>query len=229
MDQRSAGEVRVEVLRPATGLDGRPGENVVVQVVTEDRPFLLSTVVDEIERGGLRVVRALHPIVGVRRDAEGRVTAILPARTAARRESVIHLEVEGHLPTNEEPALADRLRRLISDIVAATDDHDAMRARIRAAADALRAGTWTAYAGSDPAADEQEVAALLDWLLEDNLVLLGVREYVRVDLDGAPCIEVVEGSGLGLLGDDRRSRFASPVAIADLPPRVRAQIEVRRC
>jgi glutamate dehydrogenase len=225
MDQRPRGEVRVEVLRPATGLDGRPGENVVVQVVTDDRPFLLSTVVDEVERGGLRVVRALHPIVGVRRDDEGRVVAIVPARTATQRESVLHLEVEGELHANEETALTERLRQLIADVVAATDDHEAMRERIRAAADALRDGTWTAYAGSDPAADEQEVAALLDWLLEDNVVLLGLREYTRVDRDGGPCIEVVAGSGLGLLGDDRRSRFASPVPIADLPPRVRAQVE----
>ncbi len=225
MDERPAGEVRVEVLRPATGLDGRPGENVVIQVVTEDRPFLLSTVVDEIERGGLRVVRALHPIVGVRRDDAGRVAAIVPARTAAHRESVLHLEVEGHLPASEEPALAARLRQLIADVVAATNDHEAMRARIRAAADALRDGTWTAYAGTDPAADEQEVAALLDWLLEDNVVLLGLREYAGVDVDGTPSIEVVDGSGLGLLSDDRRSRFASPVPIADLPPRVRDQVE----
>jgi glutamate dehydrogenase len=225
MDERPRGEVRVEVLRPATGLDGRPGENVVVQVVTDDRPFLLSTVVDEVERGGLRVVRALHPIVGVRRDETGRVVAILPARTAAQRESVIHLEVEGHLPPDEEPSLAARLRELIADVVAATDDHEAMRQRIRDAAAALRAGTWTAYPGSDPDADVEEVAALLDWLLEDNVVLLGVREYAGVEVDGIPSIAVVEGSGLGLLADDRRSRFASPVPITELPSRVRAQVE----
>jgi glutamate dehydrogenase len=225
MDTRAEGEVAVDVLRPATGLDGRPGENVVVQVITDDRPFLLSTVVDEVERGGLRVVRSLHPIVGVGRDEDGRVGAILPARTAAHRESVIHLEVEGHLPGNEEAALADRLRALIGDVVAATEDHEAMRARIREAAAALRDGTWTAHPGDDPAADEQEVAALLDWLLEDNVVLLGLRDYAAVDVDGTPSIEVVPGSGLGLLSDDRRSRFASPVPIAELPPRVRAQVE----
>jgi glutamate dehydrogenase len=225
MDRRRSGEVRVEVLRPSTGLDGRPAASKVVQVVTEDRPFLLSTVIDELERGGLRVVRSLHPIVGVERDADGRVAAILPARTTEQRESVIHLEVEGPLPPSEEEELATRIGELIGDVVAATDDHERMRSRIREVAGQLRDGTWTASPGQDPAADEQEVAALLDWLLEDNLVLLGVREYEAADAAGHPGVVVVPGSGLGLLSDEARSRFLEPVALEDLPPRVRARIE----
>jgi glutamate dehydrogenase len=225
MDRREPGQIRVDVLRPTTGLDGRPGPSTVVQVVTEDRPFLLSTVTDELEHDGLRVIRALHPIVGVQRDDDGRVTAILPARTSTERESVIHLEVEGPLPADEEEALATRLRELIHDVVAATDDHDRMRQRIQAVADQLRAGRWTASPGTDPAADEDEVADLLEWLLHDNLVLLGVREYEVVAVDEGPAIQVVANSGLGLLRDAERSRFRHPVLIGALDPRVQAQIE----
>ena len=55
------GAVAVAVLPPDPG---RTHVGAVVQLAADDRPFLLSTVLDEIERRGRRVTHQLHPIVG---------------------------------------------------------------------------------------------------------------------------------------------------------------------
>ncbi len=221
LDRHRPGTTLVRISRPGTGFDGRPGATTVVEVATEDRPFLLSTVTDELERRGETIRRSLHPIVGVERDAQERIVAIHPARSGHPRASLLHVELEGRLPTSGDGELEAQILSLVDDVRRATDDHARMRAAVRGIAEGLRSGSWL---GTDP--DEaHEVADLLDWLLDDNLVLLGLREYVVVPTDDGPAFVVAPDSGLGLLGDEGRSRFATPVPFSELSPDLRARLD----
>ncbi len=222
MDRRRAGEVRIEVHQPATGLDGRAQSASVVQVACEDRPFLLASVSDELELRGHGVARALHPIVGVERGADGRITAIVPAREAAHRESLLHLELDDRLDDVEEEAVRTALARIVADVLVATDDFHPMRDRVTALAEQLRTEPWP---GTTPA-ERTEAAALLDWLADGNLVLLGVRDYtMHYPDDGPPTIAVAEDSGLGVLSDPSTSRFSPPVSLDELPTHLRQRLE----
>ena len=202
IDRRGAEDVVVAIRRPRTGMEGGPAEAVVLEIATEDRPFLLSTVVDELERRGHRVVRSFHPIVGVVRDEEQRIGEIVPARTARQREALLHLEIEGELRPEDDDELASAVRLLIRDVLRVTDHHDAMRHRLRRLVAELQRRAAD-RGGEDDAArapedDPEEVAALIEWLLDDNLVLLGVRED-RIRPKEEEPLTPVEGSGLGLL------------------------------
>jgi glutamate dehydrogenase len=221
IDGRRAGDVVIRLRVPPTGLDGRPQQTTVVEIASEDRPFLLSTVVDELERSGHHVIRSLHPIVGVERGDDGRIARIVPARTADHRESLLHLELEDRIPAEGVAHLEEQLRHLVDDVLIATSDYHAMRGRIETVADELRAGAWP-HAHPE---DQAEVAALLDWLLEDNLIVLGVREYAMETRDGSLVTQVVPGSGLGLLRDESRSRFRDPVPVEDLPEALQRRLE----
>jgi glutamate dehydrogenase len=220
IDERTPGEVDIRLRVPPTGLDGRPQHTTVVEVASEDRPFLLSTVVDELERTGHGVTRSLHPIVGIERGRDGRIERIVPARTAAHRESLLHLELDDLVPDREAAGIEQQLHRLVDDVMIATSDYPAMRDRIEATAAELRAGAWP---HADPE-DQVEVAALLDWLLEDNLIVLGVREYEMETRDGSLVTQVVPGSGLGLLRDESQSRFTEPVPLEELPAELQRRL-----
>jgi glutamate dehydrogenase len=230
MDERRPGETSVVTRRPEQGLDGRlPG--TVVQIASEDRPFLLSTTLEELANHDLNVVYELHPIVGVERGEDGRLTSVGPARTAHDRESLLHLELDRHLPDDEAEHLVARLHELVHDVMAVTGDHTAMCERLRALADDLReqaAAGRDDSATRDPEADPAEVAALIDWVLDDNLVLLGLREYDLDEHAGARTIEARQGSGLGLLGDDTTSGYVRPVSVGQLPDEVRERLDSPR-
>jgi glutamate dehydrogenase len=214
------GTHRVTVSRPGTGLDGRTPGPTVVELLCGDRPFLLATVTDELTRQGHRIQRVWHPIVGIA-EADGALQGIVPARTAERHLLVLRVEVEPSPRGEDVERTAERIDRLVSDVERATDDFGAMRERLTELAAELRFGAWT---DSDHR-DTGELADLVDWLLDDNLVLLGVRDYV-VDTDdrGRATLEVVAGSGLGLLRDTTASRFAVPVALEELPDAHRQQL-----
>jgi glutamate dehydrogenase len=201
LDARAPGELHVAV-HPWHDTAG----DATVEVIWEDRPFLLSTITTELVTSGLEVRGTFHPILGLELDDHGRVDAVVPARTAQHRVSVIQLDVSGLADDDETiDELRARLRADLEDVAVVTSDHAAMRAEVEAAAAALATG--------DPG--DAEVAAFLAWLLDDNLLLLGV--------------ETVPGPGaaaatrrFGLLRDEERRRLlladigAAP-ACHDLP------------
>ncbi|MBW3657184.1 MAG: NAD-glutamate dehydrogenase [Actinobacteria bacterium] len=220
-DERRADELAIRVFTPEVALDGWSNPGTVIQIASEDRPFLLSTVTEELELRGLELVRSLHPIVGVRRDGDGRIQEVLPARTAEERESFLHIELDAVLGADDALELSSTLERLLSDVTAATRDYEAMCAQVRAVADRLRREPPP---GVDPE-QSVETAALLSWLLDENFVLLGTREYeVIPGNDGRDAVRVKPGSGLGVLTHEASSRFATPVAIEDLEPDFRRRV-----
>jgi glutamate dehydrogenase len=202
-----------EAAEARTGTDAavrirRDGAATLLEVVSEDRPFLLSTLEAELASRGTPVRWSLHPIIGIRRDASGAIVEIGSARHAVSRVSVVHLEL-AHLPVEDDRDLIARVHELLALLRTVTDDHHTMQTRIERAATELRGGA----AGQADPADASEVAALLDWTLDDNLVLLGVAEH-RADPQphaDSPALRQEPETALGLL------RGESPELVAPLP------------
>ena len=70
----------------------------------------------------------------------------------------------------------------------------------------------------------QESTEFLQWLTDDSFIYLGYREYQINGTGDDATVSVVPGSGLGVMSDEARSRFAKPVAVAALEPAVRGRI-----
>ena len=72
-----------------------PPAGTALELNVPDAPFLVDTVRAAVEGAGYGVRLLLHPIVGVERDAEGRITRISDAREASGRESVMRVITRG--------------------------------------------------------------------------------------------------------------------------------------
>jgi glutamate dehydrogenase len=201
--ERAEQEPRLRVFDPDLTNHGWEASCTVVESVMRDRPFIIDTIRDCLRESGCGIRRLLHPVLSVERDPRGTVLAIHAARALGRKESFVHLEID-RVPDPE--ALARLLTERLGDVVLATDDYAAMRARAEAVADELRARTlpppWNA--------DIDEIAAFLDWLGEKNFVFLGYREY-QFGGHGTERTGVVRRrSGLGILRKEELSTLATP-------------------
>lgn len=212
---------------PAVEVRGAPREGGgldldVVQIAVADRPFLVDSVRAELRRRGVEPRHLLHPVVAVTRDAEGRTTAI---GGDGPREAYQVWWLDPLPDDAARAALADALRRVLGDVVRATDDYPAMRARAHEVAADLRALADRAEAGEVPLdADAlREDAAFVDWLDDDHFVFLGYRRY---DVEGAddPTLRADADSALGILRTLERSAYRDPVPLRDLPPDLRARV-----
>src|ERR671917_2272419 len=215
--QRRPGEGKIRVYNPQFEEHGWQSTHTVVEMVNDDMPFLVDSTRTEINRQGYAIHLMIHPVMKVRRDAEGRLLDVLPPDADdedAVPESVIHVEVD----RQTEPAVLERLRRCIekvlADVRAAVEDWPKMREKVREIVGGLE---------EDPPPFEQEdlaeARAFLKWLDTDNFTFLGHRDYDLTTQDGEDVLSAVAGSGLGIL----RETESGPVShsFSRLPPEVR--------
>ncbi|MGH2945860.1 MAG: NAD-glutamate dehydrogenase [Solirubrobacteraceae bacterium] len=203
---RDGDAVAVRAFNPERGLGS------VVETNTDDLPFLVDSVSGELEGRGLEVTRLLHPIVGVERDEQRRILQVTKPREAARRESVMHFDLGRRLSDDELREVEGAVRGVLHTVRRVVEDFPAMTERVDDMVTVARGGT-VRY----PRDEVHEVADFLEWLLKGNFILLGAREYDFSE----DVIQVVEGSGLGILREEERSAYCKPVPLSDLPPGVR--------
>jgi glutamate dehydrogenase len=182
----------------------------VVDIVTDDMPYLVDSVTMELNRHFADVTMIVHPLLRVRRDVAGTahgITGIDGATGAGEgtaegivAESWTHVEAMG---VPDQHQLAADLRRVLDDLRVAMEDQRRMRGAARelvaSLADAALTATW--------GPEEAEAGELLAWLSAGHFTFLGYREYDLVQGELRP----VPGSGLGLLRHDGAdSHLATP-------------------
>ena len=208
---RPAGTAKVRVYNPDFEHDGWQSTHTVIEIISDDMPFIVDSLGMELVRQGYGIHILIHPVIRVRRDAEGAlVQTLVPGADApdAIAESFAHIEVDRETDAERLATLAEGIERVLAEVRAAVEDWQAMRARTQAIADEL--------AQSPPPVDAVEVEearAFLAWIEDRHFTFLGYREY---SLDHGVALRPIPGTGLGILRDRDRPRRPGK-----LPPKVR--------
>ncbi len=223
---RSAGRPKVRVYNPTLEDHGWQSAHTIVEVVNDDMPFLVDSVSAELNRHDLMVHLIIHPVFGVTRDGADHLTGIAGTNGAAegaRRESLIHVEVDQHSADAFLDELTGALEHTLGDVRAVVDDWKEMTAKLR--------GTTERFSDSAPDLPEDqvgEVIAFLDWLLDNHFTFLGFREYALTQKAGEIGYRVVKSSDLGLLRHDSVDSITSQTGDGALPPEVNSFVHAPR-
>jgi glutamate dehydrogenase len=220
VDSRGLQPMAVRVFDPDPDVDGYKADGSVIETNTDDSPFLVDSVTEELAARELGITRLLHPVIGTARDENGRIERVMSGRDASHRESVMHVLVDRRLSDEERSDAQARIRTILRDVRLVVRDFESMQERVGHMIKLARAA-GVRYS-------PQEVGGAVDflqWLLEDNFVLLGYREYELLDTRKGRSIRTVPASGLGILSDVTGSSFAEPTLLDSLDPDVRRRIE----
>jgi len=151
--RRPQGRALVAVRPPAPGeVTAFDPSRGVVDLVTDDMPFLVQSVLMELRRQNLDAPLVVHPQLLVKRDVAGVLQEVCGARSApgaasgAIAESWIHIEVEGLAADGVSP-LAERLRCILDDVRVVDEDQSRMAAATAALADELAAEQAEGFVG----------------------------------------------------------------------------------
>ncbi|WP_114393268.1 NAD-glutamate dehydrogenase [Oleisolibacter albus] len=222
--RRRPGTAQVRVFNPRIDVDGWHAPHTVVEIVNDDMPFLVDSVSAELNRHGLSVHLVIHPVMHVRRDGEGRLTALADAGAeGVIAESVMHIEVDQQIDPAVLDSVRDGIATVLADVRLAVEDWRSMRARVTETVSATKSATV-------PLAQEevQESLAFLRWMDEDHFIFLGVREYRFGEEAGELTLDIQAGAGLGLLRDDEINIFEGLRHFSALPPEVKAFVRQSR-
>ncbi len=148
----------------------------VVEVVTDDMPFLVDSVTNELSRQGRGIHLVVHPQVVVRRDVTGRLIEVLrtpPSATDlphdAHIESWIHVETDRETDRADLKQITADLLRVLSDVREAVEDWEKMREAALRIADDL---PEEPVPGDLPSPEVEEARELLRWLAADHFTFL---------------------------------------------------------
>ena len=204
--ERLPGQLKLAISPPV-----KEEPHTVLQIVTDDMPFLVDSVTALLTAHQLEIHLLVHPLIVVRREPLGALADVEAdvepddAIDGDVVESWIRIEIDPVRDAEAREQLHNEVRRVLTDVRDAVEDWPRMRQRALVIADELAAARGSETRLPVPDKDVTDSIELLKWLASDHFTFLGYREYSLTD----GTLHAVPGSGLGILRGDGAPRKLS--------------------
>ncbi len=221
MQSRTPGQAKIRVI-PNTEKDGSAngsGRTAII-IVNDDMPFLVDSVTAELDRMEEQPHLAIHPILTVVRDGNGKLTSLLDSRddeessgsAGQLNESVMHIEISPISDPDMAERLRDNMGAVLNDVRLAVRDWQQMR---------RHAGRLSAdFDGPSPGVSREraeEVGSFLRWLHDDHYTFLGYRRYALDGKGAKKIVNIAQEESLGVLTKRQIGVFDGLVDGAEVP------------
>src|ERR1700722_17001044 len=138
--QRVPGRAKVHVANPDSEQHGWQSDHTVLEIVTDDMPFLVDSVTMALTRLGYSIELLIHPVIHVRRDEHGALLDVLEPELAgdgAIPEWIMHAEVVRETDGERLRELYDGIERVLAEVRLIVEDSESMRGHVGALIDEL--------------------------------------------------------------------------------------------
>jgi glutamate dehydrogenase len=213
--QKPVGEPKLRVRRIPKTTHAR--EPWAIEILNDDMPFLVDSVLGELQARGIAVTLLLHPTFKTERDAAGRLQALAaPGRWSdGHQESFMAVHVE-RLSEAARQGLAEALAAVLGDVRVVVGDWRAMLGRL---GDLIRR-LETAPRGV-PADLMKESIAFLKWLEAGNFTFLGLRQYRLAGSPETGDLVPAQAPGLGVLRNPATQVLRRGTELVAMTPEIR--------
>ncbi len=213
---RPQGTARVRVFTPTVQEHGwTAGGHSVVEIVTDDMPFLVDSVTMALGEEQRTVHVVVHPQFEVVRTITGELLQVHPASRGVTeedlesghevvRESWMHVEIDRITDEEDLAAVDAALQGVLRDVRDAVEDWPRMQGRLL---DIV--GELEEYPPAGLTAKELDQGIeLLRWLADDHFAFLGYREYQLEGEEEDLSLHALPATGLGILRGDQMQSSA---------------------
>lgn len=216
--ERAPGEAKIRIFNPEKIKNGWRSTHTIIQISHDDIPFLVDSARMVINRHGYQIHFIIHfGGFRVRRDKHHHIMEILPAAVIEKdstSEAPIYIEIDRLADESAMQELQTDILRVLGDVRMAVVDWRKMLGQAEACINELE--------NNPPNLDLAELAESRDflrWLINNNFTFLGARDYKLIGNGTNRALQIIPGSGLGVLRDETFS--ASSKSYAELPPQAR--------
>ena len=172
--ERTPGEVKMRLQAPRGG--DHTGAISVLEIINDDKPFLLDSTMGALAAFGLGVRLVAHPVLGVARGPDGRLIRL---DAAGARESFIHIHIDRIDNEERKAKILAAVGDTLTEVNLAVADWRPMMDRVAAVTAGLKSDPPPL-----PPAEVAEAIAFLEWLVDQNFTFLGVREDTYDETNG---------------------------------------------
>ena len=205
---RPQGTAQLRVFTPTVQEHGwSANAHSVVEVVTDDMPFLVDSITMELANQQRNLHVIIHPQFDVSRNITGELQSVRAAEdgvvetdSETIRESWMHVEIDRIAETEDIAEIEQSLMNVLRDVREAVEDWEKMHGQVLDVVEDLEQNPPPL-----PAEEIEQGKDLLRWLADDHFTFLGYREY-RLETGDDPddmVLRAVPGTGYGILRADQ--------------------------
>ncbi len=202
VQQRSPKTPKVRVYNPNYEEHSWQSTHTVIEILTDDMPFLVSSFNMALVRLGHTIHFTAHPIINVERSAKGELKAIGTQSAKSNTEALIRFEIDRISDLSKMDAIKDALIDTMGDVKHCVEDWPTMKARL---ADIIKDSENVAHLKDDET--HAENLAFLRWVESDHFTFVGFRAYDLVQENGETHLKFQEDSGLGTFRKTKKSKY----------------------
>ncbi|KTD17149.1 NAD-glutamate dehydrogenase [Legionella jordanis] len=202
IQKRAPEETKIRIYNPDFERHGWQTTHTVVEIITEDMPFLVDSLRMVINRLGLISHLIMH-MGGLRlqRNKQNEVIGVLPRKTeedsdvdGVSTEAAIFIEIDRQTDASVLEDLHSNFERVLEDNRVVVKDWPAMRQKVREAIGELDEVSSIL----DPN-EASETKAFLHWIEDHHFTFLGIRDYELVEKGQETILQPLPETGLGVL------------------------------
>ncbi len=168
----------------------------ILDIINDDKPFLVDSIVALIEKDGYEIENIIHPIYFVKRAKNGDFQEICEVeQEGSSKESIIQIHLVGFLKKDEEQVLIKKIEEVLENIAIVVDDWQKITKEVRLAQEQIISIDNSAKKNSEIS----EIKDFVSWLVEKGFIFLGFKEFeYKKDKKGEYFLEPKEETSLGV-------------------------------
>ena len=191
--------INLRVFNPSPERDGYTSTRTIIEIAQADAPFIIDSLQMVLNRLGIESEPTIS-LAGIQciRTTNGELSAAYSpdAHTidSACPEAPVRIEIAKIHHEVQLTHLHAELYHTLVELHRAFNDWQPIRERCQSIIEELEH-----YKRQFPSDETREAITFLKWLLDDNFIFLGYRQYHLIGMDQDAYIEPAKNSGLGLL------------------------------
>lgn len=221
LKERKPNEAKLRVFTPRLDQHGWQGEHTIIEIVADDLPFLVESVLMALVKEQLSVHLLIKPpVLLIERNAQGKLTHIAPQgeEVNGNHESVLHIEVDNQPDAAQLKKIETLLHNVIRDVEAVVHDWQPMT---QAARDLITSLSHTTLQNVKQD-EKKEAIDFINWLIDGNFTFLGSCEYKFVEKNNTKVLEPIAKTGHGLLRAE--GEYSKPAWLKDISLNAESQL-----
>ena len=191
MQERKLGSPKLRVYSTVKG-------STVIEMINDDKPFLVDSITAELTRRGIKIYQLIHPIIHVKRDKNGKLLAIASNgdKKDTQAESVMYFQITAISGKLLLSKLEKDLLTILENVTHAVSDWRSTLALLNESIG------WFNEAKPLYLDEYQEASEFLSWLGKDNFTFLGSLDHTL----SAGRVAIASKSELGIFKVDKDMR-----------------------
>ena len=214
-ERKATKKPQIEIFNTTSSKHEFSVARTIIQIVTNDMPFLVDSVSAELNRQNLDVRVVMHPILNICRNKSGKIIKIVKPNAEnvdAISESFMQFQLSEQPPSTLS-SLKNDIERCVADVSSVSEDKDLMHQKM-----CLRIKELSLKADAKAKDEQKEVLDFLNFLADKNFMYLGFREYMISGSGRKAKVRLNQKSNLGLLRDSDRTVFEDYKNKNNFPP-----------